>query len=105
MWSRPRSLSLSVRRRRQHCLPKRRTQRAVAPVGGGTALNLGNPPERVDAVLSTERLAGIIDYEPTDLVLSVGAGARFGDVQAVLAEHGQRLPLDPPGGETRPSAV
>src|SRR5215207_8192824 len=72
--------------------------RAVTPVGGGTALNLGNPPERVDSVLSTERLAGIIDYEPTDLVLSVGAGARFGDVQAVLAEHGQRLPLDPPGG-------
>jgi glycolate oxidase FAD binding subunit len=72
--------------------------RAVSPVGGGTALNLGNPPERVDCVLSTERLAGIIDYEPTDLVMSVGAGTRFGDVQAVLAEHGQRLPLDPPGG-------
>jgi glycolate oxidase FAD binding subunit len=72
--------------------------RAVSPVGGGTALNLGNPPERVDFVLSTECLAGIIDYEPTDLVISVGAGARFGDVQAVLAEHGQRLPLDPPGG-------
>jgi glycolate oxidase FAD binding subunit len=71
---------------------------AVAPVGGGTALNMGNPPERVDFVLSTEHLAGIIDYEPTDLVLSVGAGSRFGDVQAVLAEHGQRLPLDPPGG-------
>src|SRR5215213_1167805 len=71
---------------------------AVTPVGGGTALNLGNPPERVDCILSTEHLAGIIDYEPTDLVLSVGSGARFGDVQAVLAEHGQRLPLDPPGG-------
>ncbi len=72
--------------------------KAVTPIGGGTALTLGNPPERVDVALSTERLAGIIDYEPTDLVLSVGAGARFGDVQAVLAEHGQRLPLDPPGG-------
>ena len=71
--------------------------KAVTPIGGGTALTLGNPPERVDVALSTERLAGIIDYEPTDLVLSVGAGARFGDVQAVLAEHGQRLPLDPPG--------
>jgi glycolate oxidase FAD binding subunit len=58
---------------------------------------MGNPPERVDCILSTEHLAGIIDYEPTDLVLSVGAGARFGDVQSVLAEHGQRLPLDPPG--------
>jgi glycolate oxidase FAD binding subunit len=71
---------------------------AVAPVGGGTALSMGNPPERVDLVLSTRLLGGIIDYEPTDLVLSVGAGARFGDVQAVLGEHGQRLPLDPPGG-------
>jgi glycolate oxidase FAD binding subunit len=72
--------------------------RAVSPLGGGTALNLGNPPERVDSVLSTDRLAGVIDYEPTDLVMSVGAGSRFGDVQAVLAEHGQRLPLDPPDG-------
>ena len=72
---------------------------AVAPVGGGTALGLGNPPERVDIALSTARLAGVIAYEPTDLVLSVGAGARFGDVQAVLAEHGQELPLDPPLGD------
>ena len=71
---------------------------AVAPVGGGTALGLGNPPERIDLILSTLNLGGIIDYEPSDLVLSIGAGARFGDVQAVLGEHGQRLPLDPPGG-------
>jgi glycolate oxidase FAD binding subunit len=70
---------------------------AVAPVGGGTALALGNPLERLDLILSTSRLSGIIDYEPTDLVLSVGAGANFGDVQAVLGEHGQRLPIDPPG--------
>ena len=70
---------------------------AVAPVGGGTALGIGNVPERVDRVLSTAGLSGIIDYEPTDLVLSVGAGTKFGDVQAILAEHGQRLPLDPPG--------
>jgi glycolate oxidase FAD binding subunit len=71
----------------------------LAPVGGGTKLSLGNPPESLDAILSTERLTGVLDYEPTDLVLSVGAGARFADVQAILAEHGQRLPLDPPGGE------
>lgn len=72
--------------------------RSVIPVGGGTALGLGNVPPRIDQVLSTARLSGIIDYEPTDLVLAVGAGARIGDVQAVLAEHGQRLPLDAPGG-------
>ena len=68
----------------------------VAPLGGGTALALGNPPERLDLGLSTARLTGVIDYEPTDLVLSVAAGTRLGDVQAVLAEHGQGLPIDPP---------
>lgn len=73
-------------------------QRKVAPVGGGTALAMGNPPAAIDIALSTERLSTVLDYEPTDLVLSVGAGARFGDVQAILAERGQRLPLDPPDG-------
>ncbi|HEU5432347.1 MAG TPA: FAD-binding protein [Thermomicrobiales bacterium] len=73
--------------------------RAVAPVGGGTMLALGNPPERVDLALSTAGLAGVIDYEPTDLVLSVGAGSRLADVQAVLAEHGQSLPVDPAGAD------
>jgi glycolate oxidase FAD binding subunit len=72
---------------------------AVIPVGGGTSLALGNPPRGADLALSTRALSSVIDYEPTDLVLSVGAGARFGDVQAVLGEHGQRLPLDPPGGD------
>lgn len=71
---------------------------AVVPVGGTTALSIGNLPERVDLALSTERLSAVIDYEPTDLVLSVGAGARLGDVQSILGEHGQRLPIDPPGG-------
>ncbi|HET7093599.1 MAG TPA: FAD-binding protein, partial [Thermomicrobiales bacterium] len=73
--------------------------RVVAPVGGGTMLPLGNPPERVDLALSTAGLAGVIDYEPTDLVLSVGAGSRLADVQAVLAEHGQTLPIDPAGAD------
>ncbi len=69
---------------------------AVAPIGGGTALGLGNVPERLDLAVSTERLSGVIDYEPMDLVLSVGAGAKFSDVQAILAEHGQGIPLEAP---------
>lgn len=67
---------------------------AVAPVGGGASLALGNRPERLDLVLSTARLGGIIHYEPTDLTLVVGAGTRFADLRTVLAEHGQGLPLD-----------
>jgi glycolate oxidase FAD binding subunit len=74
---------------------------AVAPVVVGTALVLGNVPEQLDWALSTRHLTGIIDYEPTDMTLSVRAGSRFGDVQAVLAEHGQTLPIDAP----RPGAA
>ncbi len=72
---------------------------AVTPVGGGTALGLGNLPDRVDSALSTRALDAVLEYEPTDLVLSVGAGARFGDVQRLLHSYGQTLPLDPPDGE------
>ncbi|MBA3414336.1 MAG: FAD-binding oxidoreductase, partial [Chloroflexia bacterium] len=73
---------------------------ACAPIGGGTKLALGNPLERLDVALSTRRLGGVIDYVPTDLVLSVGAGAKVGDVQAILAEHGQGLPIDAPADAT-----
>lgn len=74
-------------------------EHAVAPVGGGTALTLGNLPERLDVALSLERLTGILAYEPTDLTLSVAAGTRFAEIQAVLAEHGQTLPIDVPDPE------
>lgn len=70
------------------------SREGIAPIGGGTTLSLGNPIERYDAALCTTGLAAILEYEPMDLVVSVQAGARFGDVQAVLAEHGQRLPVE-----------
>jgi glycolate oxidase FAD binding subunit len=72
---------------------------AVAPVGGATSLALGNLPERLDVGLSTARLRGVIDYQPTDLTLSVAAGSPLAEVQAILAEHGQTLPIEVPHPE------
>ena len=69
---------------------------AVAPIGGGTALGLGNLPERLDLALDTTKLGGVLEYEPTDLVISVGAGSRFAEVQATLAAQGQTLPVEVP---------
>ena len=69
---------------------------AVAPIGGGTALGLGNLPERLDLALDTTKLRGVLEYEPTDLVISVGAGSRFAEVQATLAVQGQTLPVEVP---------
>jgi glycolate oxidase FAD binding subunit len=69
---------------------------AAAPIGAGSSLALGNVPERIDVALSTSKITGVISYEPTDLTLSVWAGSRFADVDAILAEHGQTLPIDVP---------
>ncbi|HZY17353.1 MAG TPA: glycolate oxidase subunit GlcE [Ramlibacter sp.] len=47
-------------------------------------------------VLDTTGLAGIRSYEPSELVVTVGAGTRLADLEAVLAQQGQCLPFEPP---------
>jgi glycolate oxidase FAD binding subunit len=70
--------------------------RAVAPVGGGTQLDLGMPPSRLDVAIETTGLNRIVEYEPADLTVTVEAGMRFGELQRILGEQGQLLALDPP---------
>ena len=69
---------------------------SVIPAGSGTKLGVGNPPERVDLILSTSRLDQVLEYEPADLTVTVEAGIRLAVLQAKLAEHGQYFSLDPP---------
>ncbi len=69
---------------------------AVAPVGGGTQLDLGMPPHHLDLALETTRLSRVVEYEPADLTVTVEAGMRFGELQRILGEQGQFLALDPP---------
>jgi len=68
---------------------------AVAPCGGGTKLSWGNPPSSVDVILSTARLDKIIEHPWADLTVSVEAGCTIQKLQSALAQHGQRLALDP----------
>lgn len=67
---------------------------AVAPWGGGTLQNVGNRPERLDAVLSLERLNRIVSYEPADLTISVEAGCTLRQLREALEPNGQLLPFD-----------
>jgi len=69
---------------------------AVAPVGGGTQLDLGMPPSRLDVVIETTGLNKVVEYEPADLTVTVEAGIRFDELQKLLGEQGQFLALDPP---------
>jgi glycolate oxidase FAD binding subunit len=68
---------------------------AVIPRGGGTKLSWGNPPTRTDIILSTARLDKIIEHAWADLTVSVEAGCTIQKLQSALAQHGQRLALDP----------
>ena len=68
---------------------------AVTPRGGGTKLSWGNPPTRADIILSTARLDKIIEHAWADLTVSVEAGCTIQKLQSALAQHGQRLALDP----------
>ena len=62
--------------------------------GGGTKDFYGNSLH--GEVLDTTGLSGIVSYEPSELVITVGAGTVLADVEALLAEKGQCLPFEPP---------
>jgi glycolate oxidase FAD binding subunit len=70
---------------------------SVLPWGGGTEiLPMDRPP---DVTLGTERLNRLIDYQPDDMTVTAEAGMRLADLQAILAERGQVVPIDPPHPE------
>ena len=47
-------------------------------------------------VLDVRPLAGISSYEPSELVVTVRAGTRLAELEALLAEQGQALAFEPP---------
>src|SRR6266852_119258 len=68
---------------------------AVLPRGGGTKAGWGNPPRRADLIVSTARLNKILEHAWADLTVTVEAGCTIQKLQDALAQHGQRLALDP----------
>lgn len=70
------------------------TRLHVTPVGGGTMRHLGGALAGYDIALSLERLDAIVAHYPSDLTLTVQAGATLEVINARLAEAGQMLPLD-----------
>jgi glycolate oxidase FAD binding subunit len=72
----------------------------VMPRGGGTKMDWGNPPRSAELpsgelILSTRRLNRVMEHAWGDMTATVEAGCTFQQFQQTLAEHGQRLALDP----------
>ena len=68
---------------------------SVVVRGAGTKIGWGNPPARVDAVLSTLKLRAPVDHTAGDLTAALPAGATLAEVNTLLAREGQRLAVDP----------
>ena len=62
--------------------------------GGGSKDFYGNEPR--GEVLDTRSHAGIVSYEPTELVVTARCGTRLCDLENTLKEHRQCLPFEPP---------
>ncbi len=62
--------------------------------GGGSKDFYGGPLE--GEILDTTPYAGVVAYEPTELVVSVRAGTPLAELEALLADHGQMLAFEPP---------
>ncbi|MGQ9630741.1 MAG: FAD-binding oxidoreductase [bacterium] len=69
---------------------------SIIPRGGGTSMGKGRVPERLDLIVSTNRLNRILDHDADNLTATVEAGVTLEHLQRHLAERGQFVPIDPP---------
>ncbi|TVR59612.1 MAG: FAD-binding oxidoreductase [Gemmatimonadales bacterium] len=67
----------------------------VLPMGAGLAPMDKGP---ADLLVSPRRMADVVQYEPADLTVEVGAGMLLEALDGELARHRQWLPILPPGG-------
>ena len=68
--------------------------RPLRIVGGDTKGWYGRATE--GEVLDVSGHRGVVAYEPTELVITARAGTPVLEIEALLAEHGQRLAFEPP---------
>jgi glycolate oxidase FAD binding subunit len=66
----------------------------LEPRGGGSKRDVGKPDRKV-AVVDLSAFAGVTDYEPSELVLTVRPATRLVEVEALLHQNGQMLAFEP----------
>ncbi|MGP0104361.1 FAD-binding protein, partial [Rhodoblastus sp.] len=65
-------------------------------VAGGSKRGFGRPV-KAEHVLDVSRIAGVVNYEAAELVLTARPGTPLAAIQAELAAKGQMLAFEPPG--------
>jgi glycolate oxidase FAD binding subunit len=68
----------------------------IALAGNSTKRRMAGPIEAADVSITTLSIRRVVQYEPRDLTISVDAGLCWRELENLLAEHRQMVPLDPP---------
>ncbi|PAX53309.1 FAD-binding oxidoreductase [Brunnivagina elsteri] len=70
-------------------------QLRVLICGNGSKLAWGGLANSIDVVVCTQKINQLIEHAVGDLTVTVEAGMKFGDLQAILAQTNQFLAIDP----------
>lgn len=73
--------------------------RTITLGGRFSKQHMGGPVAPSEVTISTAGLRRFLQYEPSDLTVSVEAGLPFRELRRRLAENRQMVPLDPPFSE------
>lgn len=68
---------------------------AIVPCGSGSLAGFGNLPARPCVSLKTDTLCSLVDLDPSNQYVTVGAGMTLGDIQKALSPHNQWIALRP----------
>ncbi len=72
-----------------------REERALLPEGGGRWRAFGNAADRDLLPLRSGGLTSIIEYDPPNQTIAAGAGVPLAELQQILRQHRQWLPIRP----------
>jgi glycolate oxidase FAD binding subunit len=74
-----------------------RAHRRVRPVAGRSKPALSTADSETTSV-DVSALAGVLEYQPQECTFTARAATPVSEIEALLTQHGQYLPFDPPFG-------
>jgi glycolate oxidase FAD binding subunit len=72
------------------------TDAAVTPWGGGTAVKIGNIPERVEVIIDLSKLNRVIEHDHANLTATVQSGITLAAMDEITGGARQFVPFDVP---------
>jgi len=70
-------------------------RRPFGLAGNGSKARLGAPVACAEVTVTTREMRRLLQYDPRDLTISVEAGMPWSELENILAENRQMIPLDP----------